>query len=106
LNNGAEITNSVSEQFASGSTINKDFSFSFTVQTSSVSTAVTSGGGGGGGGGGYVPPASTQLISVEAKKVDFNDDNKVDILDFNTLMVNWGGASLFDFNLLMINWTL
>ena len=51
------------------------------------------------------------------KKGDANSDNKVDIFDFNTLMINWGktGSNLndfnsdnkvdiFDFNLLMVNW--
>lgn len=70
------------------------------------------------GGGGYTPPASGTL-SAEAQKVDANKDNKIDILDFNILMVNWGSTSanntadfngdgkvdIFDFNLLMINWT-
>jgi len=71
---------------------------------------IVSGGGGGGGGG----PIQTYL------KEDTNRDGKVDIMDFNTLMVNWGetGAGniadfngdgkvdILDFNLLMVNWTL
>jgi hypothetical protein len=68
-------------------------------------TVTISSGGGGGGGGGYIPPVSSAL-SAEAQKVDFNKDNRIDILDFNALMVNWGEASLFDFNLLMVNWTI
>ena len=50
---------------------------------------------------------------------DTNDDNKVDILDFNTLMVHWGETGIsniadfsgdsvvdiFDFNILMVHWT-
>lgn len=50
---------------------------------------------------------------------DINNNNKVDIFDFNTLMVNWGNSpanlaadldgngkiDIFDFNLLMVNWT-
>ena len=73
---------------------------------------------GGGGGGGIVAQSST--LSAAAQKVDANKDNKIDVLDFNTLMVHWGSASagnvadfngdgkvdVFDFNLLMINWTL
>ena len=72
----------------------------------------------GGGGGGIITQTST--LSAEAQKVDANKDGKIDVLDFNTLMVNWGktGANnvadfngdgkvdVFDFNLLMINWTL
>ncbi|OGG38786.1 hypothetical protein A2127_01355 [Candidatus Jorgensenbacteria bacterium GWC1_48_12] len=50
---------------------------------------------------------------------DINKDDKVDIFDFNLLMVNWGNSpanlnadldgngkvDIFDFNLLMVNWT-
>ncbi|KKT16588.1 MAG: hypothetical protein UV99_C0010G0018 [Parcubacteria group bacterium GW2011_GWC1_43_61] len=59
-------------------------------------------------------------MSATAQKVDANKDGKIDVLDFNSLMVNWGSTSannvadfngdgkvdVFDFNLLMINWTL
>lgn len=79
------------------------------------------GGGGGGGGGGSTPvttPASP--LSAAAQKVDANKDGKIDIFDFNALMINWGKTGtgnsadfnsdgkidIFDFNLLMINWTL
>jgi hypothetical protein len=79
--------------------------------------APSSSGGGGGGGGGM--PLTTSTLSAAAQKVDANRDNKIDVLDFNTLMVNWGSTSsnnmadfnsdgkvdIFDFNLLMINWT-
>ena len=55
----------------------------------------------------------------EAQNTDANDDDRIDILDFNILMVNWGLAAkdnvadfnsdgavdIFDFNLLMIYWT-
>jgi hypothetical protein len=71
----------------------------------SKTTTTSSDGGGGGGGGLYITSVSN-ILSAEAQKVDFNKDNKIDILDFNALMVNWGSASLFDFNLLMINWTI
>jgi hypothetical protein len=74
---------------------------------------------GGGGGGVYVAPPTSSPLSDAAQKVDVNNDNKIDVLDFNTLMVNWGSAStdniadfngdgtvdVFDFNSLMINWT-
>jgi hypothetical protein len=66
----------------------------------------------------FTTPAPGQL-GAEAQKVDSNKDNKIDVLDFNTLMVNWGSTTvgniadfnsdnkvdIFDFNLLMINWT-
>ena len=74
----------------------------------------------GSGGGGITTPTSP--LSAAAQKVDANKDGKIDVLDFNTLMVNWGSTNanevfvgdfngdgkvnVFDFNLLMINWTL
>ena len=81
------------------------------VTTTGGSTTGGSGGGGGGGGGSTTQPTTT------INKGDANNDNKIDILDFNALMINWGktGTSvadfnsdgkvdIFDFNLLMINW--
>ena len=78
--------------------------------------------GGGGGGGGYIPtPTPTpQILGASIKKGDSNKDGKIDVLDFNTLMVNWGSTSannladlngdgkvdILDFNLLMVNWSL
>lgn len=58
-------------------------------------------------------------LTPEAQRADANKDNKIDIFDFDILMVNWGKAvsgsiadfsgdgivDLFDFNLLMIYWT-
>ena len=76
------------------------------------SAPAPSGGGGGGGGGGVITTPSTSGN-------DFNNDGKVDVFDFNTLISNWGatGATkamgdangdgavdIFDFNLLIINW--
>jgi hypothetical protein len=65
-----------------------------------------------------VPPPKSPL-SPEAQKADVNKDNKIDILDFNDLMVNWGKVvfgnvadsngdgvvDLIDLSLLMIYWT-
>ena len=62
--------------------------------------------------------AVVRKLSPAAQKVDINNDDKIDILDFNALMVSWGSAAvgsladfngdnkvdIFDFNLLMINW--
>ena len=87
-----------------------------------ATTSTSSGGGGGGGGGGYsgsVTTTSSVTLSAAAQKVDANKDNKVDVLDFVSLMANWGktGSSIvadfngdskvdvFDFVLLMVNWT-
>lgn len=69
---------------------------------------------GGGGGGSTTPPPSGN------KPGDVNSDNDVDILDFNSIFVDWGktGTSLnsdlnrdgvvdlFDFNILIINWSI
>ena len=74
---------------------------------------------GGGGGGATTPTPTPGPLSSEAQKVDANNDDRIDILDFNTLMVNWGSTvvdniadfdndgkvDIFDFNLLMIHWT-
>lgn len=83
-------------------------------------TPTPSGSTGGSGGGITTPSTPTSPLSAAAQKVDANKDNKIDVLDFNTLMVNWGKTTannvadfngdgkvdVFDFNLLMINWTL
>ena len=100
-------------------------SFIYTINIptpTSTPTPAPSGGGGGGGGGNSnnsQPLVSISPLSVAAQKVDTNKDNKIDVLDFNSLMVNWGSTSsnniadfdgngkvdVFDFNLLMINWS-
>lgn len=85
--------------------------FAYVIQSAQVQ--IVTGGGGGGGGGSSSP-------SSPLGKVDTNKDGKVDILDFNTLMVHWGETGsgniadfnndgkvdIFDFNLLMVNWTI
>jgi hypothetical protein len=72
-----------------------------------------------GGGGATTPTPTPTPLSAQAQKVDANKDNKIDILDFNSLMVSWGSTiagtiadfngdnkvDIFDFNLLMIYWT-
>lgn len=79
--------------------------------------------GGGGGGGSSNPPANqttntqTQLTPTQ-EKIDTNNDSKIDVMEFNLLMINWGNntpgnpadfdgngtVDILDFNLLMINW--
>ena len=94
---------------------------SYYAASQTTTTTTTSSGGGGGGAGGAVTTTTTvtTTLSAAAQKVDANKDNKIDVLDFNTLMVNWGKTTVgnvadfngdskvdvFDFNLLMINWT-
>ena len=93
--------------------------------TSSTSGGTTSSGGASPSGGSTSPSGGGSItttattLSAAAQKVDANKDNKIDVLDFNTLMVNWdkteagniadfngdGKVDIFDFNLLMINWT-
>lgn len=74
--------------------------------------AVSSGGGGGGGGGGYY------MYSPQVNG-DTNNDGKVDLLDFNMFLTQWGNkgsnlvadfdknnsVNIFDFNWLMVYWT-
>jgi len=72
-------------------------------------------GGGGGGGGGGTAGSSSPTSTVGG---DFNGDGKVNMVDMNTLMLNWGGSGpigdlnndgkvdILDFNMLMINWTV
>ena len=104
--------------FSNGGYTEKNLGVSSAIGTISKSEndVITNGGGGGGS---YIPPATSPL-SAAAQKVDANKDGKIDVLDFNTLMVNWGKTTannvadfngdgkvdVFDFNLLMINWTL
>jgi hypothetical protein len=67
--------------------------------------------GGGGGGGGSAP-----LSNFGGS--DFNNDGKVNLIDLNILILNWGATGnnasdlnhdgivdILDFNLLMLNWS-
>ncbi len=113
LNGGVETMGDNSQthpEFISGEVTKKDLEFSFPTPTP-VPTSPPTSGGGGGGGGGSTPPSGNGA--------DANNDGKVDILDFNYLMINWGQTGqgniadfngdgkvdILDFNLLMINWT-
>lgn len=62
---------------------------------------------------------NTTALTAAQKPYDTNNDDKIDVLDFNALMVHWGekGATVigdfdkngvvdvFDFNALMVHWT-
>ena len=131
-----EATPLTHPSFVSGEVLEKDLAFSNPIPIptptptpsnsgggggggGSSSSSGSGGGGGGGGGGGVAPVVPTQTLSSAAQKVDVNSDNKVDVLDFNSLMVNWGSTTvnnvadfnndnkvdLLDFNLLMVNWS-
>ncbi len=84
-------------------------------------TVSTGGGGGGGGGGSGLTPVSTSTPAPGiAQKADMDKNGKVDIFDFNLLMVHWGETGsgnvadingdnrvdILDFNSLMIYWTV
>ncbi|MBU4204605.1 hypothetical protein KKE19_00385 [Patescibacteria group bacterium] len=110
ISNGAVISfyigdNSASQtvNFSSGSIQQLNLTFTTTTTTTSP------------GGSGITP-----ITPATAKKGDVNNDGKVDIIDFNLLMVNWGNnptnlaadlngdgkVDIFDFNILMVNWTI
>ena len=98
--------------FESGSSVHQDFYFIVPVQTTTTTTTTPP------ASGGYTPPTSTTTTKPPSK-IDTNQDGKIDIFDFNSLMINWGKkeenniadfdgngqVDIFDFNLLMINWT-
>lgn len=74
---------------------------------------------GGGGGGSSTNTITTTALTTEQKPYDANNDSKIDVLDFNALMVHWGekgttvvadfdgngSVDVFDFNALMVHWT-
>lgn len=83
-------------------------------------TGGNGGGGGntGGGGGGGNTAANTSALTAAQKPYDTNGDDRIDVLDFNALMVHWGEkgnvvgdfdkngvVDVFDFNALMVHWT-
>ena len=106
--------------FTNGESTNLNLTILASLPTTPTLSPTPSGNTGSSGGGGGVTTPSVSPLSAAAQKVDANKDSKIDVLDFNTLMVNWGNATanntadfnsdgrvdVFDFNLLMINWTL
>ena len=121
FNSGSETTGDTTitqDAFTSGLTVQKNLGFTITPP----STGGSGGGGGsssgGGGGGGGGTPAPTPTTSTSAKG-DATGDGKVDVLDFNSLLIQWGksgtnltadldkngSVDIFDFNLLLINWS-
>jgi hypothetical protein len=80
----------------------------------------------GGGGGGSImgittttPTTALSSLTAEQKAYDANNDSRIDVLDFNALIVHWGEAGanvvadfdkngvvdVLDFNALMVHWT-
>jgi len=107
--------------FVNGVSTNLNLTVTETLEENGDSEEEDEGDGGGGSSGGgdtYTPPVITSELSEAAQAVDANNDDKIDVLDFNTLMVNWGSTAtgnladfdnnnkvdIFDFNLLMIHW--
>lgn len=115
--------------FANGSSTQRNLTVPGVVPTPTPTPPPSS------GGGGANPPSSTPTstpnptpvltstptpkipLTEEAKKVDADNNGIIDVMDFNTLMVNWGNGGgtgdfdgsgsvdVFDFNMLMINWS-
>ena len=98
--------------------------FAYGINIAAPSSGGGGGGGGGRGGGGFIsttPATNTTATStVSALLGDINHDGVVNLLDFNTLMAEWGetGSSLpadlnhdgvvdvLDFNILIAHWTV
>ncbi len=99
------------------------FGYIISIPTPTPTPAPSGGGGGGGGSGGsivsFLPTPTPSGASALFSRIDTNRDGRIDILDFNTLMVNWGRTGtgniadfdlngvvdIFDFNLMMVHWT-
>lgn len=95
--------------FSSGATIEKNLNFITTMATPVQSS----------GGSVSQSSVSTSPLSTVAQQADTNSDGKIDVLDFVTLMANWGktGSSIvgdfnhdskidvLDFVMLMVYWT-
>lgn len=105
--------------FSSGATIQKDLAFIYTAPAQGSGGGGGGGSSGGGGGGGVVASVTTTTTtSTTTLKGDANGDGTVGLLDFNTLLVDWGKkgtgiaadfngdgvVDIFDFNQLLINW--
>ena len=107
--------------FESGKVEELNIAFVIATPTPTPSSTPTPNPGGGGGAPPSTPtptPTATPL-NADAQKVDSNHDGKIDVLDFNALMINWGSTSadnpadfnddgkvdILDFNLLMIYWS-
>jgi len=124
FNSGSETTGDTAitqSSFTSGLTVEKNLAFIITPPSTSGGTGGGGGGGSspaGGGGGGAPAPTPTPATPASAKG-DATGDGKVDVLDFNSLLIQWGKVGtnfsadldksgtvdIFDFNLLLINWS-
>ncbi len=116
FNGGAETEGNISmthSGFTSGLTVPKDLAFTVSVPSAPVASAPSGGGNAGGGGASVV-----QTTTTSTAKADATGDNKTDVFDFNSLLIQWGKSGtltadfdkngivdILDFNLLLINWT-
>jgi hypothetical protein len=130
FNSGAETGGTVAQTILAFSSSTVSHNFDFTINVANTGdTGGTGGSSGSGSTGNTVSTPNAPVVPIVNPNpeipvvkiiVDANNDAKVDVLDFNTLMVHWGeaGASIFtdfngdgrvdvfDFNLLMVNWTV
>jgi uncharacterized membrane protein YgcG len=105
----------------SSNTSSFDYAINITTENNSATSggSTTGGGGGGGGGRGSSSGGYTYTLSAQAKRIDTNNDGKINILEFVALMSGWGKTGsgiagdfnadgrvdILDFVLLMANWT-
>ncbi len=87
----------------------KTFAYTINIPSNPVVESHPGGGARTGSSGGSV---STQSTVVSFESTDFNNDGKVDVIDFAFLMANWGKEKsdntkygILDFVALMANWT-
>jgi len=97
----------------------QDYVVTVVVSSPPTTTTTTTPPAGGGGDTTTTRTITTTTTTKPSSKIDTNQDGKIDIFDFNSLMINWekkeanniadfdgnGQVDIFDFNLLMINWT-
>jgi hypothetical protein len=129
--NWSQITNTCSGTYASpaapafpgecaisNGTDTKIYTYHLTSFASLAVVVPTPATGGGGGGATQTTPAvPAKKLDASVQKFDANKDNKIDLLDFNMLMANWGATGsnasdfdgsgtvdILDFNSLMVNW--
>ncbi len=117
LNGGNETEGSDQQSYVVfESAITKNIDFAFTLPIIPIVPSIQ-----GGGGGATLAPAMPIIStsSTAISKVDANRDGRINIFDFNLLMIQWGivgsgntcdfngdgKVDIFDFNNLMINWS-
>jgi len=117
INGGIETGGNVAvahSSFSAGTTEQKALAFTVSSGDSEANDSQTSPSSRGGGGG-IVPLTDN---ASQAKSGDATGDGRIDVLDFNALLIQWGTTGngltadfdgntivdILDFNLLLINW--